>query len=191
MRNLLEEVCHYNGEGFEIRLNNKGVRTRDWVVVRVLYAFAFLVFSLGFNQPAFADTTKNSLEHRGVIAIHEHSEIIIADGEIRDDTTLYPLNVRPKAGSDLVSDRIVFFSSVSKYGDLVPYIPATEETNYTGDGAIGLNEREQRQYFFRQIAHITTTFLFFMLLGWFFGGGYNTLANEIYAIDRVIFSKLF
>ena len=55
MWNLLEEVCHYNGDGFEIRLNNKGVRTRDGVVVRVLYALVFLVFSLGFYQPAFAD----------------------------------------------------------------------------------------------------------------------------------------
>lgn len=189
MRNLLEDVCHHNGEGFEIRLNNKGVRTRDGVVVRVLYALVFLVFSLGFNQPAFADTTKNSLEHRGVIAINERSEIIIADGEVRDDAMLYPLNVRPKAGSDLVSDKIVFFSSVSKYGDLVPNIPATEETNYTGDSAIGLNEREQRQYFFRQITHITITFLFFMLLGWFFGGGYNVIANELYAIDRAVFRK--
>lgn len=191
MRNLLEEVCHHNGEGFEIRLNNKGVRTRDGVVVRVFYAFVFLIFNLGFNQSAFADATKNSLERGGVIAINQRSEVIVTNGEAWENAALYHLNVRSEVGSDLISDKIVFFSFVSKYGDLVPYIPATEETNYTGDSAVGLNEREQKQYFFRQITHITITFLFFMLLGWFFGGGYNTLANEIYAIDRVIFSKLF
>lgn len=191
MRNLLEEVFHCSGKGFEIRLNNKSVRTRDWVVVRVLYALVFLIFSLGFNQPAFADATKNSLEHRGVIAINEHSEVIITNGERWDLAITYLPQITSKAKSDLVSDRIIVFSSVSKYGDLVPYIPSTEETNYTGDSAVGLNEREQKQYFFRQIAHITITFLFFMLFGWLFGGGYNTLANEIYAIDRVIFSKLF
>ena len=89
MGNLLKESGRYGRQSGEIRLNNKSVRTRDGVVVCVLYTFAFLIFSLGFHQPAFADTAKNSLEHRGVIAIHERSEIIIADGEIRDDAMLY------------------------------------------------------------------------------------------------------
>lgn len=191
MRNLFEEVSYYNGKPTEIRMNKKGVTARDGIVVRVFYAFVFLIFNLGFNQPAFADATKNSLERGGVIAINQRSKVIVTNGEAWENAALYHLNVRSEVSSDLISDKIVFFSSVSKYGDLVPYIPATEETNYTGDSAVGLNEREQRQYFFRQITHITITFLFFMLLGWFFGGGYNVIANELYAIDRVIFSKLF
>jgi hypothetical protein len=191
MRNLFEEVSCYNGKPAEIWLNKKGVTTRYRIIVRVFYAFVFLIFSLGFNQPDFADATENSLERGGVIAINQRSEVIVTNVKIWENAAPYALNIIFKAVPDLISNKIVFFSSVSKYGDLIPYIPATEETSYTGDSAVGLNEREQKQYFFRQITHITITFLFFMLLGWFFGGGYNTLANEIYAIDRVIFSKLF
>ncbi|WP_320152999.1 hypothetical protein [uncultured Tolumonas sp.] len=191
MRNLLEEVCHYSGDGYEIRLNKKGVTASDGVVVRIFYALLILIFNLGFNQPTFANATKNSLERGGVIAINQRSEVIVTNDEAGNNAALYHLNVRSEVGPDLISDKIVFFSSISKYGDLVPYIPATEETDYTGDSTVGLNEREQRQYFVNKITHIAITFLFFMLLGWFFGGGYNTIANELYAIDRVILRRMF